>query len=198
MIPLVRVIGRRRAMDMLLSGRFISAEEAVQFGLVNKVVQPEKLGEETRDWALELAQASPFVLGPRQERPSTPGGPRRKIRLRVRQRSHSNELYGRRRLRGDERIYRKEKAGVEKVRSVAGGQWSEKESEQFKSFEFPVLSGLQFLHPPFVEPVPDSDPGGGSRGILKAYIALETHAAPWKREGTVNRRPCDTVFPCAH
>ena len=62
MIPLVRVVGRRRAMDMLLSGRFVSAEEALQFGLVNKVVPPEKLAEETRNWALELAQASPFVL----------------------------------------------------------------------------------------------------------------------------------------
>ncbi|MGD0400957.1 MAG: enoyl-CoA hydratase [Syntrophobacteraceae bacterium] len=63
MIPLVRVVGRRRAMDMLLSGRFVSAEEALRFGLVNKVVPLEKLADETRNWALELAQASPFVLG---------------------------------------------------------------------------------------------------------------------------------------
>jgi enoyl-CoA hydratase/carnithine racemase len=62
MIPLVRVIGRRRAMDMLLSGRFVSAEEALQFGLINRIVPPEKLAEETRKWALELAQASPFTL----------------------------------------------------------------------------------------------------------------------------------------
>jgi enoyl-CoA hydratase/carnithine racemase len=62
MIPLVRVVGRRRAMDMLLSGRFVSAEEALQFGLVNKVVSPERLAEETRNWAMELAKASPFVL----------------------------------------------------------------------------------------------------------------------------------------
>jgi enoyl-CoA hydratase/carnithine racemase len=62
MVPLVRVVGRRRAMEMLLSGRFISAQEALQFGLVNKVVPAEDLAEETRNWALELAQASPFVL----------------------------------------------------------------------------------------------------------------------------------------
>jgi enoyl-CoA hydratase/carnithine racemase len=62
MIPLVRVIGRRRAMDMLLSGRFVSAEEALQFGLINRIVPPERLAEETRNWALELAQASPFTL----------------------------------------------------------------------------------------------------------------------------------------
>ncbi|MDR3556674.1 MAG: enoyl-CoA hydratase [Syntrophobacteraceae bacterium] len=62
MVPLVRVIGRRRAMEMLLSGRFVSAEEALGFGLVNKVVETEKLDSETRDWAMELAKASPYVL----------------------------------------------------------------------------------------------------------------------------------------
>jgi enoyl-CoA hydratase/carnithine racemase len=62
MIPLVRVVGRRRAMDMLLSGRFISAEEALQFGLINRIAAPEKLAEETRSWAMELAQASRYTL----------------------------------------------------------------------------------------------------------------------------------------
>ncbi len=62
MVPLVRVIGRRRAMEMLLSGRFISAEEAREFGLVNRIVPAEKLAEETRNWALELAQASRYTL----------------------------------------------------------------------------------------------------------------------------------------
>lgn len=63
MIPLVRVIGRRRAMDMLLSGRFVSAGEAERFGLVNRVVPADQLAEETRKWALELAQFSKFTLG---------------------------------------------------------------------------------------------------------------------------------------
>jgi enoyl-CoA hydratase/carnithine racemase len=62
MVPLVRVVGRRRAMDMLLSGRFISAEEAERFGLVNRIVSPDKLEEETRKWALELAQFSRMTL----------------------------------------------------------------------------------------------------------------------------------------
>lgn len=62
-VPLVRVIGRRRALDMLLSGRFVSAEEAERFGLVNRIVEPEKLARETRDWALELAKCSRFTLG---------------------------------------------------------------------------------------------------------------------------------------
>jgi enoyl-CoA hydratase/carnithine racemase len=62
MVPLVRVVGRRRAMEMLVSGRFVSAEEAEKFGLVNRIVPAEKLAEETRDWAMELAQASRFTL----------------------------------------------------------------------------------------------------------------------------------------
>lgn len=62
MIPLVRLIGRRRAMDMLLSGRFISAEEAERFGLVNRIVPPDQLAGETRKWAMELAQFSKFTL----------------------------------------------------------------------------------------------------------------------------------------
>ncbi|QTA91883.1 enoyl-CoA hydratase [Desulfonema magnum] len=62
MVPLSRVIGRRRALDMLLSGRFISAEEAEKFGLVNKVTDPDKLAEETEKWAMEFAQYSLFTL----------------------------------------------------------------------------------------------------------------------------------------
>ena len=62
MVPLVRVIGRRRAMEMLLTGRFISAEEAERFGLVNRIVPSDRLAEETRKWALELAEFSRFTL----------------------------------------------------------------------------------------------------------------------------------------
>ena len=62
MIPLIRVIGRRRAMEMLLSGRFISAEEAERFGLINRIVPPDRLDEETMQWAEELAQFSRYTL----------------------------------------------------------------------------------------------------------------------------------------
>ncbi|NTV43126.1 MAG: enoyl-CoA hydratase [Syntrophobacteraceae bacterium] len=62
MVPLVRLIGRRRAMEMLLTGRFISAQEAEHFGLINRIVAPEKLAEEAREWALQLAGHSRFTL----------------------------------------------------------------------------------------------------------------------------------------
>lgn len=61
-VPLVRTIGRRRAMDMLMSGRFVSAEEAERFGLINKIVAPDKLSAQTRNWAMEIAQYSRYTL----------------------------------------------------------------------------------------------------------------------------------------
>lgn len=62
MVPLSRLIGKRRALEMLLTGRFISAKEAEQFGLINKVVEKEKLTEETKKWALEIDQYSLLTL----------------------------------------------------------------------------------------------------------------------------------------
>lgn len=62
MVPLCRIIGRRRALDMLLTGRFVPAEEAKKFGLINKVVTPDRLAEKTKKWAMEIAQHSKFIL----------------------------------------------------------------------------------------------------------------------------------------
>jgi len=62
MVPLSRVVGRRRALDMLFSGRFVDAQEAERFGLVNKVVEPDMLSKETERWANELSKFSLFTL----------------------------------------------------------------------------------------------------------------------------------------
>ncbi|MCK5636518.1 MAG: enoyl-CoA hydratase [Thermoplasmatales archaeon] len=62
MVPLSRVIGRRRALDMLLTGRFVSAQEAEKFGLINKIAEPENLSKETENWAEEIAKFSLFTL----------------------------------------------------------------------------------------------------------------------------------------
>ncbi len=45
MVPLSRNLARKPAMEMLLTGDFIEAEEALRLGLVNQVVPPERLEE---------------------------------------------------------------------------------------------------------------------------------------------------------
>ncbi len=61
-VPLSRAVGRKKALEMLFTGRAISAEEAERSGLVNKVAPPERLAEETLNLARQIAQASPLTL----------------------------------------------------------------------------------------------------------------------------------------
>ncbi len=61
-VAIVRAIGRKAAMEMLLTGRYFPAAEAKELGLINKVVSAESLEEETRKLALQIAEASRFVL----------------------------------------------------------------------------------------------------------------------------------------
>ena len=44
---LPKLIGQRRYMELVLTNRTLSAEEALDWGLINKVVKPEKLEDET-------------------------------------------------------------------------------------------------------------------------------------------------------
>ncbi len=48
---------------MLLTGDFVSAEEAERQGLVNRVVPAEDLASETRSLADRISEASPLVVG---------------------------------------------------------------------------------------------------------------------------------------
>src|SRR5947199_2277780 len=52
---LPRVVGPSHALDLLLSGRIVLAEEAKEMGLVNRVVEPERLMDETIAYARDLA-----------------------------------------------------------------------------------------------------------------------------------------------
>ena len=63
MVALSRAVGQKKAMEMLLTGDFISAEEALAEGLVNKVVPSEELEAETEKLAGKIAEASPLVVG---------------------------------------------------------------------------------------------------------------------------------------
>jgi enoyl-CoA hydratase/carnithine racemase len=60
--PLVRNVGRKKALEMVLTGDIISAAEAQRLGLVNKVVPPDKLEEATLELATKLAAKSPLAL----------------------------------------------------------------------------------------------------------------------------------------
>lgn len=63
MVAIARAIGRKAAMEMLMTGRYFSAEEAKLLGLVNRVVAEDKLAEETENLAKEIIPASRFVIG---------------------------------------------------------------------------------------------------------------------------------------
>jgi len=61
-VLLPRLIGRKRAFELIYTGDIISAEEAKQIGLVNKVVPAEKLEEATKELVNKLKNKSPVVL----------------------------------------------------------------------------------------------------------------------------------------
>lgn len=61
-VAITRAIGRKRALQMLLTGDTIDAATAADWGLVNTVVAPEVLRTEVKMLARRIAQASPFTL----------------------------------------------------------------------------------------------------------------------------------------
>ncbi|QDO87231.1 enoyl-CoA hydratase [Ornithinimicrobium ciconiae] len=63
MVAISRVIGQKRAMQMLLTGVPIDAPTAADWGLVNEVVPVEELEARTRELALQIASASSVVTG---------------------------------------------------------------------------------------------------------------------------------------
>ncbi|MGH6940565.1 enoyl-CoA hydratase [Hypericibacter sp.] len=62
MVALTRAVGRKPAMEMLLTGDLVEAEEARRLGLVNRVVAPAELDTEVMKLARQIAGKSPWVL----------------------------------------------------------------------------------------------------------------------------------------
>jgi len=59
---LIRLIGKGKAMEMMMTGDRIPAREAERLGLVNKVVPLTELEKETRNFAIKLAEKPPVAL----------------------------------------------------------------------------------------------------------------------------------------
>jgi enoyl-CoA hydratase/carnithine racemase len=62
MVALSRNLTRKHAMEMLLTGDMVSAEEARRMGLVNRVVEPDLLDEETLALARKIASKSALTV----------------------------------------------------------------------------------------------------------------------------------------
>lgn len=61
-VALPKLIGKRKTYEMVLTGRTVSAEEAYEMGMINRVVPHDKLGEEVEAFLDELRNQSAIVL----------------------------------------------------------------------------------------------------------------------------------------
>ena len=62
MVPISRAIGRKRAMEMLLTGQMIDARTALEWGLVNRVVPDEQLDDAVSELVESIIAFSPAVI----------------------------------------------------------------------------------------------------------------------------------------
>jgi enoyl-CoA hydratase/carnithine racemase len=63
MVAVSRNLPRKKMLEMLLTGDPITAQEALQYGLINRVVPTEALAAETQALAARIALNSPFTVG---------------------------------------------------------------------------------------------------------------------------------------
>ncbi len=59
---LARLVGKGVALELLLTGRQVTAQEAMQIGLVNRVVPPADLMAEAKRLAMDLSTKAPFAV----------------------------------------------------------------------------------------------------------------------------------------
>jgi enoyl-CoA hydratase/carnithine racemase len=62
MVPVSRAVGRKRALEMLLTGEPIDAATALEWGLVNRVVPVEELDAAVAELADRIAASSPLIV----------------------------------------------------------------------------------------------------------------------------------------
>lgn len=59
---LARLVGKGRALDLCLTGRFIDAQTALSWGLVSAVYEPEKLLSEAKTWLKNIINMAPLAV----------------------------------------------------------------------------------------------------------------------------------------
>ena len=59
---LTQIIGRNRAMELLMSGNMITAKEAMEYGIVNKVVPQEELLPKTKEILMTIQSKAPLAV----------------------------------------------------------------------------------------------------------------------------------------
>jgi enoyl-CoA hydratase/carnithine racemase len=63
MVAVSRAIGRKRALQLLLTGERIDARTAAEWGLINAAIAPSELENHTRAIARQIVHASPLIVG---------------------------------------------------------------------------------------------------------------------------------------
>jgi enoyl-CoA hydratase/carnithine racemase len=61
-VPMVKSLGRKRTLELILTGDIIDADKALRYGLLNDVVPEAELAEQTEALARKLADKSPDAL----------------------------------------------------------------------------------------------------------------------------------------
>jgi enoyl-CoA hydratase/carnithine racemase len=62
-VAVSRAVGSKKCLEMLFTGNLYTPQEAMDMGLINRVVPDDKLEEETFAWAKEIAKGSRITLG---------------------------------------------------------------------------------------------------------------------------------------
>lgn len=59
---LARIVGKGKALEMILTGKIITAEEAYRIGLVSEVAEPEKLRDKVEEVAAQILSKGPLAV----------------------------------------------------------------------------------------------------------------------------------------
>ncbi|MGH2819350.1 MAG: enoyl-CoA hydratase [Actinomycetota bacterium] len=63
MVPVSRAVGRKRAMEMLLTGDFIDAHTAREWGLINAAAPSDRLEDSVQELIAKISSSSPLTVG---------------------------------------------------------------------------------------------------------------------------------------